>query len=64
MKRTSIIGFSEAGLKRFGAKAARFAAIEGLGAHANSVKVRLAGQTTSKKTVPAKKAGLVKKTKK
>jgi histidinol dehydrogenase len=62
LKRTSVIGFSEAGLKRFGKKAARFATIEGLGAHANSVKLRLAG--TAKKTGPVKKSGPVKKTKK
>ncbi len=43
LKRTSIIGLSEAGIRKFGRKAARLAAIEGLGAHAKSVNVRLAG---------------------
>ncbi len=44
LKRTSLIGFSEKGLKRIGRTAARFADIEGLGAHARSVKIRLSGK--------------------
>jgi histidinol dehydrogenase len=41
IKRSSVIGFSAKGLKTFGPMAQRFALLEGLDAHARSVKIRL-----------------------
>jgi histidinol dehydrogenase len=41
IKRSSVIGFSAKGLKTLGPMAQRFALLEGLDAHARSVKVRL-----------------------
>lgn len=40
IKRTSVIGFSAEGLKAIGPEASRFALLEGLDAHARSVKAR------------------------
>lgn len=41
VKRTSVISFTAASLEKYGAKAARFAQMEGLEAHGESVRVRL-----------------------
>ena len=42
VKRTSVISFSVESLQRYGARAARFAGMEGLDAHEKSITVRLA----------------------
>ena len=42
VKKTSIVYFSEAGLKRLGSDIVRIAGLEGLEAHGKSVSVRLA----------------------
>ena len=47
VKRTSIISFSHESLQRYGDKAARFAEMEGLGAHRKSITVRLAAKPLS-----------------
>jgi len=44
VKRSNVISFSEADLKRWGPKAVRFARLEGLEAHARSVLVRRRGR--------------------
>ena len=41
VKRTSILSFSREALERYGSQTARFAEMEGLGGHGNSVLVRL-----------------------
>lgn len=44
VKKSSIISFSEAGLKRLGDRIVQIAGLEGLEAHAQSVSIRLGGQ--------------------
>lgn len=44
VKKTSIISFSEQGLKRLGDRIVQIAGLEGLEAHAKSVSIRLGGQ--------------------
>lgn len=46
-KRSSIISYTEVGLRRFGPDAVKLATIEGLDAHANAVQVRLESLATS-----------------
>ncbi len=41
IKRTSVLSYSEEALQKFGRRTARFAALEGLDGHGNSVSVRL-----------------------
>ena len=53
IKRTSVISFSRGALRRYGEKAAYFAAMEGLGAHERSITMRLLG--------PANRGGRTKK---
>ena len=43
IKRTSILSFSREALERYGRPNARFAELEGLGGHGNSVRLRLTG---------------------